>query len=446
MLGHRSGVAKQIKDMQPRALETHCHGHTLSLSIKDATKSSRLLNDVMGTVGEITVLVKYSPKREKILGTIKDNFEIEDEDAFDQTTTLSKLCVTRWTVRATTFMKVLSNYGQLMKLWEVCLQGNLDRETRSRINGCESQMKLFKFFYGMHLSYKLYSITDNLSKTLQNENMSAVEGQRIAHLTLKTLENMRTDESADLFYTSVVIKASKHKFIAEPVLGRKRKHPNYKLLTGYFQVDGHSSNAVSHHPVSPKEDFRVKYFEALDLLIVSIKTRFDQPSFKALLNMESFLLQSLETNRVIDEKIIQYISENYGDDLDVEGLQVETAILKTMLNDNEVTCFNDIHKCLKECGTANYKDLIPNVIILCDLLIVNPSTSCTPERSFSTARRLKTWLRSTMTDRRFNALGLLNVHKELTDKLDLLEVGNEFISLNDERHQYFGKFVTSDFI
>ena len=32
-----------------------------------------------------------------------------------------------------------------------------------------------------------------------------------------------------------------------------------------------------------------------------------------------------------------------------------------------------------------------------------------------------------MSGRHFNALGLLNEHKELTDKLDLLEVGNDFI-------------------
>ena len=50
-------------------------------------RSSNLLNGVMGTVGEIIVLVKYSPKRETMLGTIKDNFETEDEDVFDNTTT-----------------------------------------------------------------------------------------------------------------------------------------------------------------------------------------------------------------------------------------------------------------------------------------------------------------------------------------------------------------------
>ena len=77
-MGCKSGVAKQIKEMQPKALETHCHGHTLSLSVKDMTKQCKLLNDVIGTIGEITVLVKYSPKREQLLGSIQNNLECDD--------------------------------------------------------------------------------------------------------------------------------------------------------------------------------------------------------------------------------------------------------------------------------------------------------------------------------------------------------------------------------
>ena len=41
-----------------------------------------------------------------------------------------------------------------------------------------------------------------------------------------------------------------------------------------------------------------------------------------------------------------------------------------------------------------------------------------------------------MTSRHFNALGLLNLHKELSDNYDLAEVGNELVSLNHERYQY----------
>ena len=39
---------------------------------------------------------------------------------------LTKLCVTRWTVRATAFKRVMDNYEALYKLWDDCLEGNLD--------------------------------------------------------------------------------------------------------------------------------------------------------------------------------------------------------------------------------------------------------------------------------------------------------------------------------
>ena len=38
-------------------------------------------------------------------------------------------------------------------------------------------------------------------------------------------------------------------------------------------------------------------------------------------------------------------------------------------------------------------------------------------------------------------MGLLNVHKKLIGKPHLAEVGNEFVSLNQERFQCFSKFA-----
>jgi hypothetical protein len=50
-----------------------------------------------------------------------------------------------------------------------------------------------------------------------------------------------------------------------------------------------------------------------------------------------------------------------------------------------------------------------------------------------------------MKSQRLNTLALINVHKELTDKLDLTEVGNECIACSEQRRNYFGKFKASDF-
>ena len=77
--------------------------------------------------------------------------------------------------------------------------------------------------------------------------------------------------------------------------------------------------------------------------------------------------------------------------------------------------------------------------------MLNPATSATPERSFSLARRIKTWQRATMSQRRFNSLAILNCHKDGTDKIDLVSVGNDFVSKHNEGYRTFGKFVKDDF-
>ena len=59
MLGKKTGVGTRILSLQSKALVTHCNGHSLSLSVKDLTSTCKILGDTMGTVGEITVLVKY---------------------------------------------------------------------------------------------------------------------------------------------------------------------------------------------------------------------------------------------------------------------------------------------------------------------------------------------------------------------------------------------------
>ena len=43
----------------------------LSLTVKDVTKAIMILRDIMGTAGEIIILIKYSPKSENLLEKLK---------------------------------------------------------------------------------------------------------------------------------------------------------------------------------------------------------------------------------------------------------------------------------------------------------------------------------------------------------------------------------------
>ena len=204
MFGKNTGVSVQIAAEQPKALSTHCQGHSLNLGIKTTMTNSKQMKDVMGTVTEIISLVKYSPKRENLLGNIKDLIHFESlhtDDEIEVAPTLDKLSATRWTVRGNAYKKIESNYLPLMKLWDVSLAtGKLDSEVKVRIIGVQNQMYGFHFFYGLNLSQRLFALSNNLSKTLQKESMSALSGIHLAELTVQTYQKMRSVEEGELFF------------------------------------------------------------------------------------------------------------------------------------------------------------------------------------------------------------------------------------------------------
>ena len=69
------------------------------------------------------------------MGSVQENLELESDEPenFDS---IAKLCLTRWTVRSTALQKIIANYDPLSNVWDICLDENLDTETRSRIIGC----------------------------------------------------------------------------------------------------------------------------------------------------------------------------------------------------------------------------------------------------------------------------------------------------------------------
>ena len=57
-LGKSSFAATQIFAEQPKVHFANCHAHSLTLSVKDATKNTKNLRDTVGTAEKITILIK----------------------------------------------------------------------------------------------------------------------------------------------------------------------------------------------------------------------------------------------------------------------------------------------------------------------------------------------------------------------------------------------------
>lgn len=86
-----------------------------------------------------------------------------------------------------------------------------------------------------------------------------------------------------------------------------------------------------------------------------------------------------------------------------------------------------------------YKKMLGEIDKALKIYFTFPVTTATAERSFSSLRRLKTYLRSTMTQHRLNNLFMLYVHSSEAKDLDLKLIAREFISVNSRSLHYFGK-------
>ena len=107
---------------------------------------------------------------------------------------------TRWTVPGDAIESIIEHYDTLSQLWDERLETRLDPDVKGRIIGVQTQMATFDLLFGLQLSMKILKITDNLSKTLQKQSLSAAEGQSVAELIVKTLKSMRTDENFTAFF------------------------------------------------------------------------------------------------------------------------------------------------------------------------------------------------------------------------------------------------------
>ena len=54
MRGIRSGVAKRILDEEPRAVYTHCYGHSINLAMNDSIKACKSVKNSLEVTHEIT--------------------------------------------------------------------------------------------------------------------------------------------------------------------------------------------------------------------------------------------------------------------------------------------------------------------------------------------------------------------------------------------------------
>ena len=77
-------------------------------------------------------------------------------------------------------MGVIENFDELQELWEWAVDNTSDTSMKAKICEFFSYSKTFSYCFGIHLAVSLLKNSDNLSKTLQATQLSAMDAQRIS--------------------------------------------------------------------------------------------------------------------------------------------------------------------------------------------------------------------------------------------------------------------------
>ena len=108
---------------------------------------------------------------------------------------------------------------------------------------------------------------------------------------------------------------------------------------------------------------------------------------------------------------LDFIIDYYGDDFDAALLNTHLEIFSAnMQSEGRDATLSDVIEFFKAKNTIQ-QDFILQICKLLRLLLATPATNATSECCFSALHRIKTYLRSTMTQDRLNHIMIMNIHK-----------------------------------
>ncbi|XP_025191890.1 52 kDa repressor of the inhibitor of the protein kinase-like [Melanaphis sacchari] len=388
MSGKFNGVATLIKNKYPTALYIHCSSHNLNLSISYSCNLPQIRN-TMGTIESIYLFFN-TPKRQKFfteqLEMFKKEESMKDDGCHSNKEKLKRLCPTRWVDRHSSvetiydFLPVIVNSLEEMITWP-------DKDVATKANQILLTLGTSEFNIGLSVIIKLFQYTKPLSVYLQKKNIDLVEAINHINTILNELMNIR--ENAEIVFSDLfknLIKRSNEMDIEIkiPRLAKRQKHRN---------------NFSSENP---EDYFSVSIFiPFIDSIIQQLNDRFN--NHKEIISGFQVLINPCAKSDL--HHLVKYYQEDVES---YEKVVSEVDLWHRYLNKKNIKPQNALDALL----ICN-QDFYPNIYNLLHILAVLPVTSCESERSFSSLKRIKTYLRNSTSETRLNGLAVLNIHREV---------------------------------
>ena len=170
---------------------------------------------------------------------------------------------------------------------------------------------------------------------------------------------------------------------------------------------------------STLQEFRVEVFSVVDRIITELDRRFCSQNIDIMSGVSALTPAS---EHFLNKDMVLPFGEAYECDLSDLSIEIENCQRMMSRSTKRPTSLMDLCRQMRA-----VKDALPELSKLTTIACTIPVSSCACERSFSTLRIVKNYLRSSMKGDRANDLMILGIHATRSKKLDLNEVINRFL-------------------
>jgi len=407
MSGKNNGAQALIQNDQPLAFYTHCFSHSLNLCLSKACNVPSIKN-MLGIVSCVATFFSASAKRaDKLKSVIEADTTSNSEQS--KKMKLKKLCETRWVERHDALITFKSLYIYLVHALED-LQNDTNLETSCKATLYLNSIMKSDFLVSLEVTGFLYTLQLSISLQSKQQDLSkALSDIMVIRCALEELRENADVNFKKMFKDIVEFAAKVDVEISMP------------------RVCGRQTHRVNINVTDPETYFKIKvYLPFLDYIIQALHTRFDD-RLSDVMPLEGLIPSNFS---FYDDDSILKAAMIYDKDLKYS----DSSCLRAELHMWRCQWYNNDDKPQSVIDTLPHcTNLLPNIQVLLRLFATLPITSATPERTFSTLKRLKSYLRSTMTEERLNGLALANINKK--ENITELEIIQQFSKTSPKRLQ-----------
>lgn len=387
MSGSSNGVQAIIKKTYEHAAYVHCYAHQLNLVMLNSASANKNVRIFFANIQGICSFFSSSPQRSAVLDQIVKK-------------RLPRSAPTRWNFNSRVVCTLFEYKDGILETMEKLLNESRNVSTTNQSSGYVKILKSKTFLSWLNLFYKIMPHVDLLFGKFQTRQIDAV----VAKKCLLSFETKLTEIRNSITLDDV--------------------------------IESSSSNS-KRSKLDDSAEFSREAKEVIDIIICQAKERF---SFTGHLVAAS-LFCSEEYNQYstcFPEQKFKETIKSYPFFIE-QKLRTELSVIYDTEEFKSISGLLVLYDFISQ--NTELSETFSETLKLIKILITIPMASAEAERCFSTLKRIKTFLRNTMSEERLSALAMLSKERDLIESIPDFNqrVIDKFAAAKDRRMDFLFK-------